>query len=66
MSLAELECLRRLRELRADCNAIRDCTGLTKLENLKKLSLAHNQIEEIDLECCRWWVGGVQIDKLAH
>ena len=59
MVLAELECLRRLRELRADCNVIRDLTGLKKLENLKKLSLAHNKIEEVDLECCHWWVAGV-------
>jgi len=66
MILAELECLRRLRELRADNNAIRDFTGLMKLENLKKLSLAHNKIEEVDLERCRWWVGGVRSDKLAH
>lgn len=56
MLLVELECLRRLRELRADYNVIRDFTGLKKLENLKKLSLTHNKIEEVDLECCRWWV----------
>jgi Leucine-rich repeat (LRR) protein len=66
MVLVELECLRRLRELRADYNMIRDFTGLKNLENLKKLSLAHNKIEEVDLECCHWWVGGVQSDKLAH
>lgn len=66
MGFAELECLRRLRELRADHNAIRDLTGLTKLENLRKLSLAHNRIEEVDFERCRWCVSGVRRDKLAH
>lgn len=64
--LVELECLRRLRELRADYNVIRDLTGLKKLENLKKLSLSHNKIQEVDLECCRWWVDSIQSDKLAH
>ena len=53
MSL-ELECLRHLRELRADGNQIGDVDGLQKMDGLIKLSLQGNAIREIDLHAYRW------------
>ena len=50
----ELECLRHLRELRADGNQIDDVDGLQKMDGLIKLSLQGNAIREIDLEAYRW------------
>ena len=53
---AELDCLRNLRELRADGNKIRDIDGLQRLESLVKLSLQSNQIRNVDLTGFRWYV----------
>jgi len=52
----ELDCLRNLRELRADGNKIRSVDGLQKLESLVKLSLQSNQIRNVDLTGFRWCV----------
>ena len=52
----ELDCLRNLRELRADGNKIRSIDGLQKLESLVKLSLQSNQIRNVDLTGFRWCV----------
>ena len=54
MFLTELDCLRNLRELRADGNKIRDMDGLQRLESLVKLSLQSNQIRSVDLTGFRW------------
>ncbi|KAF7799379.1 hypothetical protein EIP86_010611 [Pleurotus ostreatoroseus] len=50
----ELECLRHLRELRADGNLIRGLDGLQKMDGLVKLSLQGNSLEHIDLAGFRW------------
>lgn len=52
----ELDCLRNLRELRADGNKIRSMDGLQKLEGLVKLSLEANEILNVDLTGFRWCV----------
>jgi len=52
----ELDCLRNLRELRADGNKIKSIDGLQKLESLVKLSLQSNQIRKVDLTGYRWYV----------
>lgn len=52
----ELDCLRNLRELRADGNKIRSMDGLQKLEELVKLSLEANEIRSVDLTGFRWCV----------
>ena len=52
----ELDCLRNLRELRADGNKIRSIDGLQRLESLVKLSLQSNQIRNVDLTEFRWCV----------
>ena len=52
----ELDCLKNLRELRADGNKIRSIDGLQKLESLVKLSLESNQIRSVDLTGFRWYV----------
>jgi len=52
----ELDCLRNLRELRADGNKIRSIDGLQRLESLVKLSLQSNQIRNVDLTGFRWCV----------
>ncbi|KAI0078231.1 hypothetical protein K474DRAFT_1594475 [Panus rudis PR-1116 ss-1] len=53
-SLLQLECLRHLRELRADGNNIESIDGLHKMDGLVKLSLQRNCIRTIDLADCRW------------
>ena len=50
----ELECLRHLRELRADGNRIDSVDGLQKMDGLIKLSLQDNIIREIDLHQYKW------------
>lgn len=50
----ELQCLRHLRELRADGNKITSLDGLQKLEGLTKLSVQGNLIREVDLSLYRW------------
>ena len=57
----ELDCLRNLRELRADGNKIKSVDGLQKLENLVKLSLESNQIRTVDLTGFRWYVRRLMI-----
>lgn len=51
----ELECLRHLRELRADGNRIESVEGLHKMDGLVKLSLQRNRIRHIDLTLFRWY-----------
>ncbi|RDX46502.1 hypothetical protein OH76DRAFT_1457148 [Lentinus brumalis] len=53
-SLRQLECLKHLRELRADGNHIANVDGLQKMDGLIKLSLQGNVIREIDLNDFRW------------
>lgn len=52
---AELSCLRHLRELKADGNAITSLAGLEELDGLTRLSVKDNQISEVDFEGYRWW-----------
>jgi hypothetical protein len=52
----ELECLRHLRELKADGNKISTLDGLQRMDGLVKLSLQANKIKEIDLTQYRWCV----------
>ncbi|KAJ7725348.1 hypothetical protein B0H16DRAFT_281822 [Mycena metata] len=55
---AELACLRHLRELRADDNAITSVEGLERMDGLVKLSLAGNALRAARFGCgC-----GVQVD----
>ena len=53
--ITELECLRHLRELRADGNMIDGVDGLQKMDGLVKLSLQGNDIQDIDLAGYRWY-----------
>ncbi|OJT12067.1 Septation initiation network scaffold protein cdc11 [Trametes pubescens] len=53
-SLRQLECLRHLRELRADGNHIDSVDGLQKMDGLIKLSLQANEIRELDLHEYKW------------
>ncbi|KAH9480554.1 Septation initiation network scaffold protein cdc11 [Psilocybe cubensis] len=53
-SLRQLECLRHLRELRADGNKITSADGLQRMDGLVKLSLQGNVIERIDFGQYRW------------
>jgi protein NUD1 len=50
----ELECLRHLRELRADGNIITSLDGLQKMDGLIKLSLHGNRVRSIDLSEYDW------------
>lgn len=54
--LLELQCLRHLRELRADGNRITSLDGLQMLEGLVKLSLEANAIKDTDFSDCCWCV----------
>lgn len=54
----ELDCLRHLRELRADGNKITSVDGLQKMDGLVKLSLQDNRIQDVDLSIYRWSVPG--------
>ncbi|OSX56457.1 hypothetical protein POSPLADRAFT_1160148 [Postia placenta MAD-698-R-SB12] len=53
-SLRQLECLRHLRELRADGNKIDSTDGLHNLDGLVKLSLQGNRIRHLKLHDVRW------------
>ncbi|KAH9846436.1 hypothetical protein C2E23DRAFT_890881 [Lenzites betulinus] len=53
-SLRQLDCLRHLRELRADGNHIDSVDGLQKMDGLIKLSLQANEICELDLHEYKW------------
>ncbi|KAH9969456.1 hypothetical protein BC827DRAFT_1333024 [Russula dissimulans] len=53
-SLSQLECLRHLRELRADGNYIRAIEGLQRMDCLVKLSLQRNRIADMDFTQCSW------------
>lgn len=55
-SLRQLECLRHLRELRADGNKIASLEGLEKMDGLVKLSLQGNRISEVSLSGFQWYV----------
>ena len=55
-SFAELECLRHLRELRADGNKITSLDGLQKMDGLAKLSLQKNGVKDVDLARYHWSV----------
>lgn len=52
--MTELECLRHLRELVIDNNAITDLSGITGIDCLVKLSVAGNQIEHVNFEQAKW------------
>jgi len=64
----ELECLRHLRELRADGNKIASIDGLQKMDGLVKLSLRENGIRDVDLTKYRWSANIVHLIKteIAH
>ena len=51
---SELECLRRLRELKADGNKIQSLDGLDRMNGLVKLSLERNDIRIVDLDQYQW------------
>ncbi|KAF5317640.1 hypothetical protein D9611_014966 [Ephemerocybe angulata] len=53
-SLRQLECLRHLRELKADGNRITKLDGLERMDGLVKLSVQGNSIQSVDLEGFRW------------
>ncbi|KIM43242.1 hypothetical protein M413DRAFT_69231 [Hebeloma cylindrosporum] len=53
-SLRQLECLRHLRELKADANKLTTIDGLQRMDGLVKLSLQGNQIRAVDFSSCRW------------
>ncbi|OCH91116.1 hypothetical protein OBBRIDRAFT_792626 [Obba rivulosa] len=53
-TLRQLECLRHLRELRADGNRIDSIDGLQKMDGLLKLSLQENELREVDFKHFRW------------
>ncbi|KAF7981491.1 hypothetical protein HWV62_33549 [Athelia sp. TMB] len=52
--LRQLECLRHLRELRADGNKITSLDGLQKMDGLAKLSLQKNGVKDVDLARYHW------------
>ena len=54
--MVELECLRHLRELRADHNNIMNIEGIQDMDCLIKLSLIGNKIQRLNLEKVKWYV----------
>lgn len=52
--MTELECLKHLKELKTDGNAITDLSGIASIEGLVSLSVAHNQIKTLDLGRTKW------------
>lgn len=52
----ELQCLRHLRELKADGNKLTSLDGLERMDGLVKLSVQGNAIKAVDLEDFRWCV----------
>lgn len=64
---AELECLRHLRELKADGNKITSLDGLQRMDGLVKLSVQGNQIEAVDCAQYRWCAFSLCINSvLTH
>jgi hypothetical protein len=55
----ELQCLRHLRELKADGNQLTSLDGLERMDGLVKLSVQGNAIRDVDLEEFRWCVSPV-------
>ncbi|KDQ11108.1 hypothetical protein BOTBODRAFT_35643 [Botryobasidium botryosum FD-172 SS1] len=53
-SVHQLACLRHLRELRAEKNAITSVEGLTQLDGLVKVCLKGNRIQEVDFARNAW------------
>ncbi|KAJ3568381.1 hypothetical protein NP233_g5760 [Leucocoprinus birnbaumii] len=53
-SLRQLECLRHLRELKADHNKITSLDGLQNMDGLVKLSVQNNLMQSIDLIKFKW------------
>jgi Leucine-rich repeat (LRR) protein len=51
-----LECLRHLRELKADGNMITDLTSIMTMDNLIKLSCNDNRLTRIDFNNAKWYV----------
>ncbi|KAI0061603.1 hypothetical protein BV25DRAFT_1805264 [Artomyces pyxidatus] len=62
--LGQLECLRHLRELRADGNRIRSIDGLQHMDCLVKLSLQENRIGGADFMQCSW--PRLEVLNLSH
>lgn len=54
LTCLELECLHRLKELKADQNCIDSLDGIMGLEKLQKLSLNGNQIKHVDFTSANW------------
>ncbi|KAI0051077.1 hypothetical protein FA95DRAFT_1580818 [Auriscalpium vulgare] len=52
--LSQLDCLRHLRELRADGNSVSSIEGLQHMACLTKLSLQENRIDAVDFSECSW------------
>ena len=50
----ELQCLRHLRELKADQNMIRNLDGVLQMDCLIKFSAHGNKIETVDLSKAKW------------
>ena len=55
-----LQCLRHLRELRADSNKIVKLDGILQLDGLVKLSLENNELTSVDLASSRWYVASMK------
>lgn len=55
LTFPELACLKNLKELKVDGNAITDLSGIADLDGLVKLSVANNQIERLDFGRTKWW-----------
>jgi len=52
----ELECLRHLRELKADHNKIMSLDGLQNMDGLVKLSVQSNLMQSVELGKFKWFV----------
>jgi len=52
----ELECLRHLRELKADHNKITSLDGLQNMDGLVKLSVQNNLMQSVELGKFKWFV----------
>jgi Leucine-rich repeat (LRR) protein len=53
--MPELDCLKHLRELKADYNAIADLGGILELDGLVKLSMVGNKVDKLDLGVAKWY-----------
>ncbi len=52
--MAELSCLKHLRELRADHNRISNMDGVLGLDSLLKISVRANRIDTLDFAEAKW------------